>query len=377
MSMNAKKMVGIVIMVFLGMVVSGCGAVSKTSIDYGDAAVFEAALNAVENLEGKVVQFVALELHPDSALGYNVWAGEHLNFVSGRNPDIKAGDTAVVKAVTIESSLGSWIITYEKVADAQITDATIFSNGGNPDEAPKEDAKAAADSGVNVSSEETKTETNETKKSASFSVGNSSAEEKALPLQIVDYGWYIDKTSSYSDSMYVDFCAMIYNPNQTQIAEFPKAIVTVKNGDGSILATEDQTGSIVMPQDTVTLCGSFSMPAGSISDDAQIVFDVDWSEFTTKSYYHEAVRTTDFTFSNVSERSGRSDHYITGEITNNSSEDVDTVCLSIVLRKDDKIVYMDNTFVHGLKAGKTMAFEMHTYDDVPAHDVIDCSAMIW
>ena len=374
-STKVKRMVGIVFMAFWGMVFSGCGAAAKTSIDYGDAAAFEAALNAGENLEGKVVQFVALELHPDSALGYNVWAGEHLNFISGRNPDIKAGDTAVVKATTIESSVGSWIITYEKVSDAQITDATIFSGDG---EAKAEGVgDAAADSGDNAGQGDFQTESTETKKSASFSVGNSASEEETLPLEIVDYGWYIEKVSSYSDSMYVDFCAMIRNPNQTQIAEFPKAIVTVKNGDGSILATEDQTGSIVMPQDTVTLCGSFSMPAGSITEDAQIVFDVDWREFTTKSYYHEAVSTTDFTFSNVSERSGRSDFYITGEITNNSAEDVDTACLALVLRKDGQIVYMDNTFVHGLKAGKTMAFEMHTYDDVPAHDTIDCSAVPW
>lgn len=49
-------------------------------IDYGDAESFEVALNEGKNLEGKVVRFVAGEFHPDSKLGYNVWAGEHLNF---------------------------------------------------------------------------------------------------------------------------------------------------------------------------------------------------------------------------------------------------------------------------------------------------------
>lgn len=95
-------------------------------IDYGDEESFEAALNAGENLEGKIVQFVARNIHPQSAVGYNVTCGEHLNFASSRNPNINIGDTVTVRATTIESMLGSWIIHYEKVENAIIGDETIF-----------------------------------------------------------------------------------------------------------------------------------------------------------------------------------------------------------------------------------------------------------
>lgn len=91
------------------LMLAGCGS-ATTALDYGDAESFEAALNAGENLEGKTVRFYASELHPDSAMGYNVWAGEHLNFISARNPDIKAGETVDVKATEITSSMGSWFI---------------------------------------------------------------------------------------------------------------------------------------------------------------------------------------------------------------------------------------------------------------------------
>lgn len=97
----------------------------KVMIDYGDAESFEAALNEGKNLENKVVRFVAGEFHPDSKLGYNVWAGEHLNFVSSRNPDIQEGDTVTVKTTTIENMAGSWVINYEKVENAVITDDTV------------------------------------------------------------------------------------------------------------------------------------------------------------------------------------------------------------------------------------------------------------
>lgn len=112
---------------------TACGE-AKEVIDYADAEAFEAALNNGENLEGKIVQFEAKELHPNSSLGYNIWAGEHLNFVSSRNPNVKEGDTIVVKATTIESTLGSWVIHYEKIDNAMIGDNTIFSEPSSPND---------------------------------------------------------------------------------------------------------------------------------------------------------------------------------------------------------------------------------------------------
>lgn len=98
------------------------------TIDYADAESFEAALNAGENLEGKVVKFIAGELHPDSAFGYDVYAGEHLNFVSLEHPNIKENDLVTVKATSIKSFMGSWVIDYEKVENAVETeDTTIYS----------------------------------------------------------------------------------------------------------------------------------------------------------------------------------------------------------------------------------------------------------
>ena len=355
------------ILIVLSLCSCGAGA-AKTVIDYGDAESFEAALNAGENLEGKVVQFTAVDFRPDSMVGYNVWAGEHLNFISERNPDIKTGDTVVVKANEITSSMGSWFIKYEKVDNAKITEDTITWTETTENEASVE--TEVVDSNSDAAS------TGIEGTSSTFSVGGSSSSTvtEELPLEITDYGWYINGGSSYSDSVWVNFCAMIYNPNETLTAEFPKANVTVKNGDGSILSTYTQTGSIVMPGDTITLCGMFSMPAMDISDDAQIIFEADWSDFTSGKTFYEMVRTTDFSFSNVSERNGETENLITGEITNNSSSDLDTVNLSVVLRKDGEIVFMEDTYLYGLKAGQTKAFQIQRYADWPEHDTIECSA---
>ncbi len=310
-------------------------------------------------------------MKPDSAFGYNIWAGEHLNFVSSKNPDVKEGDIVVVKTTTIESNLGSWIIKYERVDNAVIDDSTIsFSDADTSvlNEESSENTETLGSVGM--------TDSNSSSSSrgvSSFVVDNQSSSEQ--PLELVDYGWYINPSSG--DTAYVDFCGMIYNPNEKLVAQFPKVVVTVKNGDGSIVATDEQTGSIIMPKDTITLCGMFSMPLSDLTDDAQIMFDVEWSDLESDTLIYSAAKTTDFSITNVSERKGSNENFITGEITNNYTEDIDQVNLSIVLRKDGEIVYMENTFLDSLKVGKSKAFEFQRYNEWPEHDTIDVSAMIW
>ncbi len=82
------------------------------SIDYADSADFENALNEGLNLEGKTVTFQVREFHPNSAFGYNMWAGEHLNFCSSTHPNTKEGDIVSVRADKIISYAKSWIIYY-------------------------------------------------------------------------------------------------------------------------------------------------------------------------------------------------------------------------------------------------------------------------
>lgn len=366
----SKKVVGFLIVVMMILSLTACGG-SKEIINYADAESFEAALNNGENLEGMIVQLIVKELKPDSALGYNIWAGEHLNFVSSRNPDVKEGDTVIVKATTIESILGSWIIDYEKVDNAVIGDSTISFSDTNTSDLNDESSENT-ETVESIDMEDTDS-LSPSSGVASFAVDDSSSSMQ--PLELVDYGWYINPPSG--DTAYVDFCGMIYNPNEKLIAEFPKVIVTVKNGDGSILATNEQVGSIVMPEDTITLCGMFSMPISDIESDAIIIFSVDWSDLGSSTSIYSAAKTTDFTIDNVTERNGSDENFITGEITNNYAEDVDQVNLSIVLRKDGEIVYMENTFLDSLKVGKSKAFQFQRYSNWPEHDTIDVSAMVW
>lgn len=343
--MKVKKILSILVLSFVLICTVACS--NKPTIDYADAESFEAALNAGENLEGKVVQFIADEIHPRSARGYNIWAGEHLNFVSRKNPDVKQGDTVIVKATTIESSGGSWFIEYEKVDEAT-SKRTASSKGA---------------------------EKNGTKSfSTSSSVITKTIERE---LEIRDHAVYFSSASVLDkDTVYLGYVAQVYNPNSKLIAQFPQVNITVRAGDGSIVTTDSATGSTVMPGDTIVLLGTISIPKSALSDDTRVSWQVECSDFTTDGFVHSEASTADFIVSNVSERTGYSSS-ITGEVKNVFSEDMSNVYVTVVFRKEGKIVYAEYTFISNLSAGQTKAFEITSYRDWPEHDTVDVTAMAW
>ncbi|WP_019376939.1 hypothetical protein [Virgibacillus halodenitrificans] len=107
-----KKLTILICLAFL-LVMVGCSRKASEDPDY-TTEEFESALNEGENLEGKTVSVKVDKLVPDSAFGYNIQAGEHLNFISSKNPDVKAGDEIIVKVEKVDSALGSYMISYKK-----------------------------------------------------------------------------------------------------------------------------------------------------------------------------------------------------------------------------------------------------------------------
>ena len=119
-----KKIITILLAAML-LLLCACEKKDVVKINYGNAKAFEKALNDGEKMEGMVVQFTVDELHPQSIVGYNLWAGEHLNFVSAEHPGIKEGDTLTVRVTEVYSWLGSWFIYYEMVENAKKDKKTV------------------------------------------------------------------------------------------------------------------------------------------------------------------------------------------------------------------------------------------------------------
>lgn len=106
-----KKLLVVLFSLSLLGIVSACSG--DVEPDY-ETEEFESALNDGEDLEGKIVKVEVDNIEPDSAFGYNLQAGEHLNFVSSKNPKIDEGDELVAEVKEVESALGSFIIEYKK-----------------------------------------------------------------------------------------------------------------------------------------------------------------------------------------------------------------------------------------------------------------------
>lgn len=116
-----KKVLSFIVLFALVFSFVGCDSntvddISGYTIDYPNAETFESALNDGTTVKGTVVQFYVKEYAPDSILGINCHAGEHLNFLFKDDLDVESGDTIVVK-ITEEPSkvflLGSWKVPCE------------------------------------------------------------------------------------------------------------------------------------------------------------------------------------------------------------------------------------------------------------------------
>lgn len=107
---TSMKKMSIVFVAIIAIIftLAGCG---NKKPDY-TASTAESALNANKDIEGKTVQFKVNKVVPNSAFGYNLETGKHLNFVSYENPKVNKGETVTVKVKKASSSVGSWVISY-------------------------------------------------------------------------------------------------------------------------------------------------------------------------------------------------------------------------------------------------------------------------
>lgn len=107
-----KKIKYFISMLLLIVAFAACGT-KEVKPDYTINEA-ETALNKGKDLTGKTVQFTVDKYVPDGSLGYTIQTGEHLNFISSENPNVKTGDTVIAEIKKVENLMGSWVITFDK-----------------------------------------------------------------------------------------------------------------------------------------------------------------------------------------------------------------------------------------------------------------------
>lgn len=160
-----KNILSYIVIFTLVLSLTGCvsneitTAPTTDTIDYSNAMLFERALEEGVKVKGKVVQFYVEKYAPDSVLGINCHAGEHLNFLFDNNLNVETGDTIVVR-VTKEPTqmilLESWKIPCEfiKISEKRESDSTTKEiDGAEENTTKKTTTKAAAEWEKNFSNE--------------------------------------------------------------------------------------------------------------------------------------------------------------------------------------------------------------------------------
>ena len=175
-----------------------------------------------------------------------------------------------------------------------------------------------------------------------------------------------------TDDAYMVYGFVIENPRKDTAYEFPKVIITAYDSNGDVLATGEQVMNKIQPGETQAF--------GSIVDcngqnPEKVEFVAESGEKIAPS--DEAIKSSDLEFSGTNERT---DEYgglsITGKVKNNSSSDTEMVGITVLFRKDGKIVFGTTTYIDNLKAGQEKPFEVSDYN-VPDHDEYEVSGLDW
>ena len=92
---------------------TACGPKEVAPV-YTDNASIEAALNAGENLVGKVVTFTVDVYTPNSDRTYDLQAGEHVHFVCTGSPNVFKGDSMTVTITEVTKENDDFIVKFKK-----------------------------------------------------------------------------------------------------------------------------------------------------------------------------------------------------------------------------------------------------------------------
>lgn len=177
---------------------------------------------------------------------------------------------------------------------------------------------------------------------------------------------------SYGNHLF--YAVQIHNPNEKYAVLFPKIHITARASDGSILKTEDQTLSSIAAADTITY-GNSVLYDGPVADTVELYVDND-DQYYTYQESSEAIRQADLVISNVSVNPGMIGSTFTGEVTNRSTVDADTVCIIVMYKKDGQFFGGETTYIDNLRSGESKPFEVTALADMD-YDSYEIYALNW
>lgn len=174
------------------------------------------------------------------------------------------------------------------------------------------------------------------------------------------------RISRSGDYYYTYYCFTLVNPNKVKDFSFGKIEFTVKDADGRVIDTSTDYIPPIAAGDTITFGGEI-LTSGGVP--ASVTYTLDFPKHgSTLRNEKEVSKQSDLVVFNTSRIEKDSFISYTGEITNNSAVDMDSVMVRVFYTKDGVLYAGEDTYVSNLKPGQTKAFDILALDDFSGYD---------
>ena len=188
------------------------------------------------------------------------------------------------------------------------------------------------------------------------------------PLVLLDSGYSLSQTSRY---MLVSYAVQIENPNADAAVQYPKIIITARDESWKILSNEEQILMGIAAGDTITY-GNYFTYEGALASTVEISVSTGDDNYTQQDDA-SFPKTEVFTFSNTSE----TPNGVTGEITNASAADFSSVAVSLIYKKEGRLLGGTTDYIDDLAAGSTQVFDIRGSQAITDYDEIELRGMVW
>ena len=189
--------------------------------------------------------------------------------------------------------------------------------------------------------------------------------EGALEAKLTDFGYWIENNEEDKES-YVNYWAQIENPNKDVFIKNVTLKFTVRGEDDTIITTSEDYYSDILAGDTISVVGKVNLIyTDGDEEKPEVTCEVLKTEFGSKEASVKTVY-SDIEFFNISTRPSEfGELAITGEVNFDTKSDDEFLNVIIIFNEDDECVYTETTYLSDIKPGKTQAFTIDLYSDIP------------
>lgn len=190
-------------------------------------------------------------------------------------------------------------------------------------------------------------------------------EKEILPLVVKESGYAMKEGDLYS-------IAILHNPNTEHSIQRPKLRITARDEAGLVLGTDEQTLSILYPQQDFYFAGhAFSTEETPVSVEIEAIALDDYNILKTKQQNHPNYKP--LTAINTIVR----DRRVMGEVSNSNDYAMGSAVVTVVFRDDNgKLVAGTSKFVDEIPASGTVPFDLSVYAG-PITDHYEVFAAMW